>query len=331
MELKDYLISLGAKFDHARVSSFTDVADEFNALEDAVICPLLTNGQIRITGDDRLDFVHGQVTNQVKNLKVNGFSENLFLNHKGHALVDLKVFRRADDLYLTIEDSTEFTLNRFKKHIIFDKVELQDLSSKLTTITLQGKNAKKYLEELFQTDVPAAGQFIELEFAAAKILINPAKRTLYGGYDINLCISDAIPVLKKLLSAGLKLAGEDALEISRVEAKIPKAIKDAGVGILPQEAGLEPMLSYHKGCYLGQEIMARIQARSSLRRSLQILSLESLPEQARAEIRLNDEKVGVLGSVVNHPMLGIIALAVLKNNSEASEFDVGGVKAGLMG
>jgi len=255
----------------------------------------------------------------------------LLLNHKGHALVDLKVFRRADDLYLTIEDSAEFTLNRFKKHIIFDKVELQDLSSKLTTIILQGKNAKKHLEEICQTDMPAAGEFIELKFAAAKILINPARRTLYGGYDINLCISDAIQVLKKLLSAGLKLAGEDALEISRVEAKIPKAIKDAGVGILPQEAGLEPMLSYHKGCYLGQEIMARIQARSSLRRSLQILSLESLPEQARAEIRLNDEKVGVLGSVVNHPMLGIIALAVLKNNSEASEFDVGGVKAGLMG
>ncbi len=328
MELSEYFSSLGAVFEEARVLRFTDSAKEFEYLEDAVLCPL-ANGQIRITGDDRLDFVHGQVTNQVKNLALNSFSENLLLNHKGHALVDLRVFRRTDDLYLTIEDSSEFCLVRFKKHIIFDKVVLEDLSNKLMTFTVQGKNAKKHLEAALASPMPKAGEFIELNFENAKILVNPAQRTVYGGYDINLCISDAIRVFKKLLAAGIKPSGEEALEFSRVEAKIPIAIKDAGPGVLPQEAGLEPKLSYNKGCYLGQEIIARIHARSSLPRSLKRLRLEAMPAKKRADILLAAKKIGVLGTVVKHPKLGLIALAVIKDNIETTEFDIGGVKASL--
>ncbi len=329
MPLKDYFKSLGAKFNNNRITGFLEKDSEYKELANAVVCSLMANGQIQIKGDDRLDFVHGQTTNIVKNLELNSFSENLLLNHKGHALADIKVFKRETDLYIVSEGSAEYTLARFKKHIIFDAVVLNDLSKKLVTFTVQGDNSKKLLEAAFETRMPKTNKFIELEYNNAKILINPAQRTKNGGFDINLCISDGIEIFEKLISMGIKAASEDVLDISRVEAKIPMAIYDAGTGVLPQEAGLEPKLSYNKGCYLGQEIIARIHARGSVRRSLQLLNLDAIPDIKRPDIILNNKKIGILGTVVKHPKLGIIALAVLRNDLQKSEFEVAGIKAVL--
>lgn len=329
MPLKDYFKTFGAKFDNNRITSFAETAKEFQELTNAVVCPLLANGQIRITGDDQLDFVHGQTTNIVKGLDINSFSENLLLNHKGHALTDLKVFKREDDLYIVSEGSAEYILERFKKHIIFDQVVLQDLSEKLMSFTVQGDNSKKLLEAAFETKMPEANKYIQFKYKTAKILINSAKRTKNTGYDINLCISEGPMIFEKLIAMGIKPVGEDVLHISRVEAKIPMAIYDAGAGVLPQEAGLEPKLSYNKGCYLGQEIIARIHARSNLRRSLELLKLDAIPKTKRPDISLNNKKIGTLGTVVNHPKKGILALAVLKNNLEAKTFEVEGLGAYL--
>lgn len=329
MLLKDYFKSLGANYANNRITSFGS-NQEFKELANAVICPLTANGQIRITGNDRLDFVHGQTTNIVKTLAINSFSENLLLNHKGHAIADLKVFKREDDLYIVSEGSAEYTLARFKKHIIFDQVVLQDLSEKLMSFTVQGANAKKLLEEAFNIEMPEANKFIQFEYENAKILINPANRTKFGGYDINLCISEGAMVFEKLTSLGIASVGEDALEISRVEAMIPMAIYDAGAGVLPQEAGLEPKLSYNKGCYLGQEIIARIHARGKVRRSLRLLKLDGFPEVTRADIILKAKKVGILGTVIKHPEQGLLALAVLRTDLKEIEFEITGVGARLL-
>lgn len=312
--LQDFFIAQHAKLNEkGRLESFTSPKAEFAALETAIIVPLLGHTALRVTGADRLDFVHGQLSNEVKRLQANTFSENLLLNHKGHALAQLRVFRRDDDLFLAVEGNAgELVERELKAHIIFDQVELQNLSETITSFTVQGKEAAKVLESF--GDLPTGNTFVQAPFANAKILIHAAKRTVPGGFDVHVLTRDAEALLQHLLGLGTTLAGEQGLDMSRVEAGIPYAETEAGEGVLPQEAGLEHCVSYTKGCYLGQEIMARIEARGNLRRSLKKVGLEALPSLEDRDIRSADKGVGRLGKVVEHPTLGVIGLAVMRND-----------------
>ena len=111
-------------------------------------------------------------------------------------------------------------------------------------------------------------------------------------------------------------------------AGIASASGEGGEGALPQEVGLEHAVSYRKGCYLGQEIMARIEARGNLRKGLRGLKLAALPGSETRDLTLEGKKVGRLGSVAEHPDLGIIALASVRMELEAGqEVEVGEITA----
>ncbi len=309
------------------VSPAQALTDGVQGLATALVVPLLGHTALRVTGVDRLDFVHGQLSNEVKKLQVGTFSQNLLLNHKGHALSQLTVFRRDDDLFLAVENnSSAFVERELRAHIIFDQVDLQNLSQVITSFTVQGKEAAKVLEPY---GLPTGHAFIQVPFASAKILIHPSKRSVPGGFDVHVLSKDAEALLEKVLESGAALADEKVLDISRVEAGIPYAETEAGEGVLPQEAGLEPLVSYTKGCYLGQEIMARIEARGNLHRSLKKLTLSVVPENSEREIRLGDKVVGKLGTVVAHPELGVISLAVMRDVPVDAELRVAGVTATL--
>jgi tRNA-modifying protein YgfZ len=327
MSLAALLQAKGAVLgERGRLESVTLPFEEFKGLETALVVPLLNHTALRVTGADRLDFVHGQLSNEVKKLQPGTFSQNLLLNHKGHALAQLSVFRRDDDLFLAVENGSGHLVEReLKAHIIFDQVELQNLSEVITSFTVQGKNAAEVLSVF--GSLPTGNAFVQVPFASAKILIHPSRRTLPGGFDVHVLSKDAEALLDQLLESGATLAGEKALDMSRVEAGIPYAETEAGEGILPQEAGLEPLVSYTKGCYLGQEIMARIEARGNLHRSLKKLKLSAKPENSERDIRLADKVVGKLGTVAEHPELGVISLAVLRDVPAAAELSVAGVTA----
>ena len=96
-----------AQLRHGRVRRFGDAGDnlagEVSALETAGLVPLLGTGSLRITGADRLDFLHGQVSNEVKRLKPGESRQALMLNVRGHALALMRVHRREDDLFVAVE------------------------------------------------------------------------------------------------------------------------------------------------------------------------------------------------------------------------------------
>ncbi len=303
---------------------------DLKRLETATVVPLQRHTALRVTGADRLDFVHGQLSNEVKRLQVGTFSQNLLLNHRGHALAQLRVFRRDDDLFLAVENhSGGFVERELRAHIIFDQVELQNLSETIKSFTVQGKEAATVLQTF--GDLPSGNSFSQVPFANAKILIHPSRRSVPGGFDLHVLSKDAESLLAKLLETGATLADDKLLEVSRVEAGIPYAETEAGEGVLPQEAGLEPLVSYTKGCYLGQEIMARIEARGNLHRSLKTLHLTAMPQTPERDIRLADKVVGKLGTVALHPELGVISLAVLRDVPQGAALSVAGVTAVLGG
>ena len=317
----------GAQLKEGRVRNFGDPAAEFDVLETAGIVPLLGTGALRLTGADRLEFLHGQVSNEVKRLQTGEGRAALRLNIRGHALALLRVYRRDDDLFVAPEGGSAAGLEAgLRAHIIFDQVEIENSSESLTALTLQGENAAGTLQKVFQTELPAPDTFIQVPFASAKVLVSPVARSRAGGFDLHVLTKDAEALIGALQDAGAGLAGEDALEAQRIAAGIAGAEFEGGEGVLPQEAGLTYAISYRKGCYLGQEIMARIEARGKVRRQLVGLKLTALPEPGTRDLTQNGKTVGRLGGVAVHPQLGIIALGNVRSELETGEeLEVGGV------
>ena len=330
-ELTDVLEGAGAHLSAGRVRHFGDVAAEVAALGRVGVVPLLGTTPLRLTGADRLEFLHGQVSNEVKRLTAGASRTALLLNIRGHALALLRVYRREDDLFIAVEGGAGALVEReLRAHIIFDQVELEDLSASLSTLTLQGKGAAATVGQVFGT-VPAPDTFVQIPFASAEVLISPVARSRAGGFDLHVLSRDAAELLAALQGAGAGLAGEDALEAVRIEAGLAGAELEGGEGALPQEVGLEHAVSYRKGCYLGQEIMARIEARGKLRRRLLGLKLASVPEAGVRDLMQNGKTVGRLGGVATHPQLGVIALGSVRTELEVgAELEVGGV-SGVVG
>ena len=279
----------------------------------SMVVPLLATSALRVTGADRIDFVHGQVSNDVKRLQVGEYCDTLLLNYKGHALAQMRILRRQDDLLLFVEGGAgEYVRKELEAHIIFDQVELEALNWMI--LSLQGSQSSNIIEQVLGIESPQGKDFSSINFKGNDVFVSFSKRSVQGGFDLVTEESCMVALVEVLLEADATLAGEDVLNLARVTAGIPHAEFEGGEGVLPQEAGLEPLISYTKGCYLGQEIMARIEARGNLRRSLQGLSLNTMPSPDMRDIQLNGKKVGRLGTVVEHPDLGIIALAILRDD-----------------
>ena len=284
---------------------------------------------LRLTGPDRLDFLHGQVSGEVKGLKVGQTSSALLLNVKGHALALLRVYRREEDLFVAVEDGAGALVKaQLQAHIVFDQVTIEELSGTLRAFTLQGHGVREVLKRALGSESPENGQFVQLPFAGAKVLLAPARRSLAGGADLHVLAKDADLLHEALVQAGAAPASPALLELARVEAGLPSAAGEGGVGVLPQECGLDYAVSYKKGCYLGQEIMARLEARGNLRRRLVGVKLSGPPDDKALHYR--GKEVGRLSSALLHPDLGWIGLAVVRLElAIGTELTAGGTQATL--
>lgn len=291
-----------------------------------LLAPLAGTALLRATGGDRLEFVHGQVSSEVKRLPDGALSEGLLLNHKGHALAQLVVLRRPEAVLLAIDDGAlELVRRQLEAHIVFDDVVLEALPWR--ALSVQGEGAADAVAEALG-EPPAPGRFAA--FGGESVIVCPARRSAAGGYDVCGLAEPLEEIAARLRAAGARPAGQQALELGRVLAGIPSAAYEAGEGVLPQEAGLEPRVSYRKGCYLGQEIMARVEARGNLRRALQGLMLAGWPAGASREVLSDGKVVGRLGTVAEHPELGVVALAVLRRElAPEAALEVGGQPARL--
>ena len=280
----------------------------------AVAFPLAGLGPLRQTGADRVDFLHGQVSCDVRRLETGGSVEGLLLNHKGHALAQMRVVRRTDDLYVAVEGGAGgFVAAELERHVVFDAVDIADLTGTLVGWSLQGDAAAvRDVLASIGAPVPEVATSANVPFGDASVLVVPAERSGVGGVDVHMLVPHGVAVIEAWADAGAVVADPEVADLLRVSAGIPHASREGGEGVLPQEAGLEPLVSYRKGCYLGQEIMARIEARGSVRRHLVGVALEDEPSVP--ELSFDGRAVGRLGTVVRLQNLGWRALAVARKD-----------------
>jgi tRNA-modifying protein YgfZ len=304
---------------------------EYQALRRA--CGLIDRserGKLALAGPDAVQFLNGQLTNELADLRPGEGCYAAFLTHKGKMLGDLRVLALGDEqdgapseLLLDTErvalQELFDMINRFK---VGHRLELGKRTLELSLFSLLGPDADAVIARAI-ADETADGQAPALPHAehahrAASIggrgvrLIRTAEPS---GVDVLCSAADTEVVRAALLQAGAEPVSEAAGEIVRVERGRPRYGVDLDDSVIPQEAGLnERAVSFSKGCYVGQETVARLHYKGKPNRHLRGLRL-SQPVASGDELHLAERTVGQVGSSVLSPQLGPIALALVRREA----------------
>jgi len=309
---------------------YGDVLAEHTALrEAAAVLDLSFRGRICLTGADRQRFLHGQVTNDVTGLKVGEGCYAALVTAKAKMVSDLNLYLLPDEILLDFEHGlAEKVAPRLEKFIIADDVQVVNAAPHYGLLSVQGPKAA---EVLGQTGIQIKLPEKSFSFSAAKTsdlgeiyLMNQA-RLQTAGFDLFAPAGAMEAAAEKLLAAvrriGGRVCGWQALELARVEAGIPRFGADMDESNLAPEAGIQSRaISYSKGCYTGQEVIARIRTYGQVAKSLRRLRLaDDLPQlPAQGDKLFKDGKeAGYLTSVARSPSLSAnLALGYIRREAD---------------
>ena len=259
-------------------------------------------GKLRLSGADAAEFLQGQVTNDVEALAPGEGCYAALLDHKGKIRADLRVLRGEGWIWVDTEPEPLAALRRtVRMYSIGREVSLEDRTQEDAIVSLLG---------------PASRGALDVAPPAAEHAFVRGENGLYvstdRGVDVICSATEAEDVRAAL---GLPEVSEAAAECMRIESGRPRLGLDMGASTIPQEAGLnERAVSFTKGCYVGQETVARLFHRGKPNRHLRGLRL-ALPAAHGAELRLGERVVGAVGSSCVSPRHGPIALALVRREA----------------
>jgi folate-binding protein YgfZ len=267
-------------------------------------------GKLRLTGGEAREFLQGQVTNDVEALAPGAGCYAAFLTHKGKMLGDLRVLAADDGLWIDTERSSlQELFNLLRRTKIGRDAELHKRTLERFLLSLVGPDARR---------VAGAEDLPEVEHAHVLGDLGGARVRLVAtdtGVDVIGDAADLEAVRAALTRAGAVPVPEPAAEVLRVEAGRPRYGLDLDDSVIPQEAGLnDRAVSFTKGCYVGQETVARLFYKGKPNRHLRGLRL-SAPAAPGTPLVHGQRAVGRLASVADSPVHGLIALALVRREA----------------
>jgi folate-binding protein YgfZ len=267
-------------------------------------------GKLALTGAEAKEFLHGQVTNDVERLSEGSGCYAAFLTHKGKMLGDLRILDAGNELLLDCERvALQELFAMIRRYKLGRAVELHKRTLERGLLSLAGPAARRIAGA---EDLPG-----DEHSHRAGVLAGAPVRLIATdlGVDVLCDAADTARVAAALVAAGAVSASEDSAEVLRVEAGRPRWGVDLDETVIPQEAGLNARaVSFEKGCYVGQETVARLYFRGKPNRHLRGLKLSG-PAAHGEPLRLGEREVGRLGSVVDSPRHGPIALALVRREA----------------
>lgn len=287
----------------------------------AGLVDLTFHGMLALTGGERLRWLNGQISNEVKALKTGEGRLAAALTAKGHLLADLAVYGLPDSVWIDLpRERVAAVRDTFERHIIADDVQVEDLSDRFAHLMLVGPQAPQALAGTLGPEILDLRPWQHAEGRLDGVLLRiVASRWLaLPGFDVFVPIDAAGQVWGSLLrcgrEVGLRPVGMTALEWLRVEAGWPWFGVDFDENNLLMESLTPDHVSLTKGCYVGQEVVTRIEHQGHLNKKLYGLLLDGMSVPARGmPIRLGERTVGHVTSAVRSPALDrAIALGYLR-------------------
>jgi len=270
-------------------------------------------------GDDRISFLQGMLSNDVKALPVGAGLHAAFLTQTGKVVSDLRVF--VDETVVLL-DLLAWRAAPFKealeRFIVADDVELETSATMTPLIGVEGPQAAQVIGRLVGEPPPRAERLAlhRAHFQGDPLFVLSASENDHTGYLLCGSAALAAPLFAAACAAGAVPVGLEALNVLRVEAGIPWSGIDMDEDVLLMETGLERAVSFTKGCYLGQEVVERIAARGHVNRKLCGLLVEGGTVPPRGSLVSDGEReVGHITSGVRSVALDrVIALGYVHRN-----------------
>jgi aminomethyltransferase len=278
-----------------------------------------------VKGPDAAEYLQGQLTNDVEALGSGEGCYAALLDRKGHLVSDMRVLRLesgSSELWLDLEiGPSSAVLRHLRTYSIGRDVEIEDVGELWAIVSVIGPRAGE-LTGFGGIGPEHAQRFRDWDGTEALGVATDL------GVDLIVRVEAAGALEQLLRDAGIAEVGEEAAEILRVESGRPRFGLDMGPESMPAEAGIvKRAVNFEKGCYIGQEPVARLHYRGKPNRTLRGLRL-SEPVDTGETLLLGDREVGAVGTVCLSPALGPIALSIVRREAGAGDrLAIGDAKA----
>ena len=329
-------------------ASYGDELFEYAAVREhgAGLIDLSSRGRFHVTGSEAVQFLNGLITNDMKTLEENRWMPAAFPNVQGRLVASVRVVRYRDDktgtnpcptFLIDTEAAThDQVLKTIERFTFAGDFHVADLTANTALLSVQGKRAAEAIRSVLGDVVAGTSQngATATEWQRETITILRATHTAEEGFDLVVNAKHAVTLWEALVTAGARPVGHDALNMLRIEAGQPRYGFDMDESNVVTESNLDDAISYTKGCYIGQEIIARIKYRGHVAKKLMGLNFDrAVKLEDAAKIRsVDDKEIGRITSATLSPYLGrTIALGYVKYDyiapgtevkiaSEAQEF-----------
>lgn len=295
--------------------------EELPALEEGLGLIPLSDSVLRFQGSDAHSFLQGMLSNDTRSLKPGRGLPAFFLNAKGKWIAALQLFQIGSSIFAkTSALEAQGLLQAIQPLILFSESQVADLSRDYQWILGIGAKAWDFARDVFSVNLdqaPLSHQSCQWEGLAFEWILNEGFRL--PSFWILCPRKDTSAFLDKVFATSppyplLKISAE-ALEILRIESKIPLFGQDADEKSIPLEAGFEAFFSYTKGCYVGQETISRIKHYGRVNKRLMQIQSAS-PLQAGEAISSQGKEWGKISSACFSPRLqSYLALATLSSEA----------------
>jgi tRNA-modifying protein YgfZ len=275
-------------------------------------------GKLIVSGGEAAEYLQGQLTNDVEALASGEGLYAALLDRKGHLQADMRVLRLStEEIWIDTEpEALEAARRHLEMYKIGREAAIADATAERALLSLLGPRS-----------VEIAGTAALPEHACDMATVGGVECLAVGtagGIDLIVKSADSERLRDALLAAGAVEVGAEAAEVLRIEAGTPRFGAEMGSETMPAEAGIvERAVSFTKGCYIGQEPVARLHYKGRPNRHLRGLELSG-PAAPGASLRLGEKDVGRIGSACVSPARGPIALAIVRREAEpGAELTVG--------
>jgi folate-binding protein YgfZ len=292
---QEFLFIKGAVFDNGTISSFGNTEKELTyAQSDNIICDLSHLDLLELSGDDAVTFLQGQVTNDVKQLTGSSAHYTGYCSPKGRLLALFFAYAQESKIYLQLNHKlAEPITKRLKMYVMRSKVVINNISDNTVKIGLSGNDIPLLLSPYFSQIPQQAFEVSQSEFGTLICLPSSTPR-----YEL-ICATEHAKTIWQALKAECKQVGQPSWEWLEIQAGIPDITINTQEEFVPQMVNLDALnaINFKKGCYTGQEIVARTHYLGKVKRRTQLAhAASSTPPQAGDDVK--NQANEVVGKIV---------------------------------
>lgn len=294
-----FLTEQNAVIDNSTVKQFSAKQDEIDASNSGTILADLSHYTlIRVTGDDTIGFLQGQLSNDIKHVSENHSQMSVYCSPKGRALALIRIFKTRDDYFLSLpSEIADETIGRLKMFVMRSDVKMEDVTDEYFHFGLCGESASTALVNALDASSTPSNtddSIVTNDISVQKLAGEVDRFELFG------LITNAQPLWDKLKQESQPV-GESAWNFQRINAGIPEILTATSEGFVPQMLNLQLInaVNFQKGCYPGQEIVARTKYLGKLKKRLYLVDIDTADSvELNSDIYENGDNQQSVGKVI---------------------------------